>query len=74
MTIMIKFNDQLKINRSEWILGCSNYCQATWKQKHKTKINQETIIKNNRKIKNKKIKAMRNITPTMDHYLKMNRW
>ena len=51
---MIKFNDQLKINRSEWILGCSNYCQATWKQKHKTKINQETIIKNNKKIKKKK--------------------
>ena len=54
---MIKFNDQLKINRSEWILGCSNYCKATWKQKHKTKINQETIIKNNKKIKKKKNKS-----------------
>ena len=38
-------------------------------QPRKTKINQQTIIKNNRKLKNnKKVKAMRNITPTMDHY------
>ena len=32
-------------------------------------MNQQRIIKNNRKIKtNRKIKAMGNITPTMDHY------
>ena len=35
----------------------------------KTKINQQTIIKNCRKTKNnKKVKAMGKITPTMDHY------
>ena len=33
-------------------------------------MNQQRIIKNNRKIKkkNRKIKVMGNITPTMDHY------
>ena len=40
----------------------------------KTKIKNKdkpTIIKNNRKNKNhRKVKAMRNITPTMDHYLR----
>ena len=46
-----------------WVLVCSNYCQETWKQKQKTKINQQTILRNSRKIK-----AMRNETPTMDHY------
>ena len=35
--------------------------QETWKQK--TKINQQTMTKNNRKVK-----VVRNITPTMDHY------
>ena len=35
------------------------------------KINQKTILKSNRKIKNnRKIKAMENITPTMDHYIR----
>ena len=40
--------------------------------KTKTKSrDQPTIIKNNRKNKNnRKVKAMRNITPTMDHYLR----
>ena len=34
-------------------------------------MNQQTIIKNNRKIRiNRKVKAMENITPTMDHYYK----
>ena len=41
----------------------------TCKQKQKTKINQQTIIKSNKKLKNNiKVKAMGNITPTMDHY------
>ena len=40
------------------------------KTKAKNK-HQPTIIKNNRKIKKKrKVKAMGNITPTMDHYPK----
>ena len=40
------------------------------KTKTKNK-DQPTIIKNNRKNKNsRKVKAMRNITPTMDHYLR----
>ena len=34
----------------------------------KTKINQQIIIKNNKKTKTKKIKAMGNIAPSMDHY------
>ena len=35
------------------------------------KINQKAILKSNRKIKNnRKIKAMGNITPTMDHYIR----
>ena len=39
------------------------------KQKHKTNINQQAIIKNSRKIKNnRKIKAMGCITSSMDHY------
>ena len=39
--------------------------------KTKTKINQQTIIKNNREVKNNgKVKAMGNITATMDHYLR----
>ena len=38
------------------------------KTKREKKINQQTIIKYNRKLKNKKIKAMGNITLTMDHY------
>ena len=38
------------------------------KTKAKSK-DQPTIIKNNRLIKNnRKVKAMKNITPTMDHY------
>ena len=38
-------------------------------KKKKAKINQQAIIKSNRKIKNnRKVKAMGNITPTMDHY------
>ena len=38
------------------------------KTKTKTKINQQTIIKNNRKIKNNiKVKTMGNITSTRDH-------
>ena len=57
-----------KVNSLEWILGCSNYCQETWKQK--TKINQQTIIINNRKLKNyRKLKPVGNIIPTMDYYL-----
>ena len=40
----------------------------------KTKIknkDQPTIIKNNRKNKNsREVKGMRNITPTLDHYLR----
>ena len=33
------------------------------------KVNQQTMIKNNRKVKNsRKEKAIGNITPTMDHY------
>ena len=51
------------------MLGCPHYCQETWKQNKKPKINQHTIIKYRRKIKNqRKIKAMGNITPTMDNY------
>ena len=38
------------------------------KTQREKKIDQQTIIKYNRKLKNKKIKAMENITPTMDHY------
>ena len=38
------------------------------KTEREKKINQQTIIKYNRKLKNKKIKAMGNIAPTMDHY------
>ena len=60
-----------KVNRLVWIIGGSNYCQETYKQKRKTKINQQTIIKNNRKIKKKgKVKTMGNITPNMKHYLR----
>ena len=41
------------------------------KTKTKTKINQQTIIRNHGKIKsNRKVKAMGDITPTMDHYLR----
>ena len=37
------------------------------KQKQKTKINQQTIIKITKLKNNRKIKGMRNITPIMDH-------
>ena len=37
----------------------------------KTKINQQTIIKIDKKLKsNRKIKALGNITSTIDHYLR----
>ena len=38
------------------------------KQKQKTKINQQIIIKITKNLKKQKIKGMRNITPTIDHY------
>ena len=64
---MMKFND-----RSERKLTGQNgfsVAQTTLKRLQRTKINQQTIIKNYRKIKNNsKVKAMGNITPTMDPY------
>ena len=43
----------------EWVVGSSNYCQQTWKQKQKTKIYQHIILENDRKIKayNRKYKT-----------------
>ena len=36
---------------------------------------QQTVTKDNRKMKNsRKVKAMGNITPTMDHIPEMDRW
>ena len=50
-----------KVNRLEKVLGNSKYCQKTWKQKQKTKINQQTTMKI------RKRKAMGNRKPTMHH-------
>ena len=51
-----------------------NLLSRDMKNKIKTKINQQTIIKNSRKIKNHiKIKGMENVTPNMDRYHR-NRW
>ena len=58
---MIKFNDQLE----------RKYHKAMRHENKnkKQRSNQQTIMKNNREIENNtKIKAMGNITPTMDHY------
>ena len=50
--------ESTKIRTGSWLL----YCQETWKQKQKTK-NQKTIIKII-----EKVKTMRNVTSTLDHY------
>ena len=57
----MKDNKKLKRlgNRLEQILGFSNYCNMTCKQKGKTKINKEKTVKSNIKIKyNKTMNAM----------------
>ena len=49
---MISQKENKQVSMDSWLLKLQ-----------KTKINQQTIIKNNRKVK-----AMGKITPTMDHY------
>ena len=69
MIIMIKFKINQKKSKTV-IMGSWSVklLSRDRKTRTKTKINQQTIIKNYRKIK------MGNVTPTMDHYPEMNRW
>ena len=57
---MINQKESKQVRMDSWLF---KLLSRDMKTKTKTKINQQTIIKNNRKIK-----AMGNITPTMDHY------
>ena len=59
---MISQKDSKQVSMDSWLLKLLS-------RDMKTKTNQKTIIKNDRKIKNnRKVKAMGKITPTMDHY------
>ena len=61
---MISQKDSKQVSMDSWLLKLLSRDMKT-----KTKTNQQTIIKKNRKIKNnRKVKAMGKITPTMDHY------
>ena len=63
---MISQKDRKQISMDSWLLQLRS---RDMKTKTKTKINQQIIIKINRKIKNnRKVKSMGKITPTMDHY------
>ena len=48
---MISQKDRKQVSMDSWLL---KLLSSDMKTKKKTKINQQTIIKNNRKIKNKK--------------------
>ena len=68
---MIKFNDQKESKQARIDSWLVKLLSRDMKTKTKKRINRQTIIKNNRKIKNNnKVKAIGNITPTMDHYPK----
>ena len=61
---MISQKDSKQVSMDSWLLK-----PLSRDMKTKTKINQQTTIKNNGEIKNnRKVKAMERITPTMDHY------
>ena len=63
---MISQRKSKQVRIDSWLL---KLLSRDMKTKTKKKINQQTITKYNRKIKNNKnIKAMGNITPTIDHY------
>ena len=55
---MINQRESKQVSMDSWLLKLLSRGMKT-----KTKINQQTVIKNNRKVK-----AMGNETPTMDHY------
>ena len=57
---MINQKESKQVRIDSWLL---KRLLRDMKSKTENKINQQTIIKNNRKIK-----AKGNITPTMDHY------
>ena len=61
---MIKLKESNQVRMDSWLPKLLPRDLKT-----KAKINQETNLKNNRKIKKtRKVKAMGNITPTMDQY------
>ena len=57
---MINQKESKQVSMDSWLL---KLLSRDMKTRQKTKINQQTIIRNNRKVK-----AMGTITPTMDHY------
>ena len=60
---MINQKESKHVRMDSWLL------ELLSKDKKKTKTNQQTIMKNNRKLNNNtKVKAMGNITPTADHH------
>ena len=62
---MICQKESKQVSMDSWLL---KLLSRDMKTKTKKKINQQTIIRNNRKIKNhRKVKAMGKITPTMDY-------
>ena len=61
---MTNQKDTKQVRMDSWLLKLL----SRDKKIRKTKMNQQTIIKNNKKLKNNKIKAIRYIAPNMDHY------
>ena len=65
---MIKQKESKQVSVDSWLLKLLSRDMRT---KTKTKTNQQTIIKNSRKIKNnRKVKVMGNVTPTIDHFFR----
>ena len=61
---MIRQKESKQIRMDSWLFKLLSRDMKT-----KTKIKQQTIIKNRKKYKKEqKTKAMGNMTPTMDHY------
>ena len=63
---MTNQKDTKQVRMDSWLLKLL----SRDKKIRKTKMNQQTITKNNKKLKNNKIKikAIRYIAPNMDHY------
>ena len=64
---MISQKDSKQVSMDSWSLKLLS--RDMKRKKQKTKINQQAIIKNNRKIKNsRKVKTTEKMIPTMDNY------
>ena len=66
---MINQKESKQVRMDSWLLELLSKDKKKQRKAKKTKTNQQTIKKNNRKLNNNtKVKAMGNIIPTIDHH------